>query len=94
MLGAFLLLKPRVALGTWVASLLRPSPLNGLGLALLVFVAYGLWQVGRGVLGGFPLIHTLKYFTFNYYTFICSWGSGLVCKFPNSCLSWFASSPG
>ena len=38
-LGAFLLLKPRVALGTWAASLLRPSPLNGLGLALLVFVA-------------------------------------------------------
>ena len=53
-LAAFLLLKPRIALGTWAASLLRPSPLNGLGLALLAFMAYGLWQVGRGVLGGYP----------------------------------------
>ena len=38
-LAAFVVLKPRVALGTWAASLLRPSPLNELGLALLVFVA-------------------------------------------------------
>jgi hypothetical protein len=67
-LAAFLLLKPRIALGTWVASLLRPSPLNGLGLTLLAFMAYGLWQVGRGVLGGYPVLHTLKFFTFNYYT--------------------------
>ena len=67
-LAAFLLLKPRIALGTWAASLLRPSPLNGLGLTLLAFMAYGLWQVGRGVLGGYPVVHTLKFFTFNYYT--------------------------
>ena len=66
-LAAFLLLKPRIALGTWAASLLRPSPLNGLGLALLAFMAYGLWQVGRGILGGSPVVHTLKFFTFNYY---------------------------
>jgi len=67
-LAAFVVLKPRVALGTWAASLLRPSPLNELGLALLVFVAYGVWQVGRGVLGGSSLIYTLKFFVFNYYT--------------------------
>jgi hypothetical protein len=66
-LGAFLLVKPRVALGTWVASLLRPSPLNELGLALLLFLAYGIWQVGRGVLGGSSMLYTLKFFIFNYY---------------------------
>ena len=32
-LAAFLLLKPRVALGTWATSLLRRSPLNALGLS-------------------------------------------------------------
>ena len=47
--SCFCLLKPRVAIGTWVSSLLRPSPLNGLGLALLLFVLYGLLQVGRGL---------------------------------------------
>ncbi len=66
-LAAFLLLKPRVALGTWAAALLRPSPLNGLGLAMLVFVAYGVWEAGRGVLAGSPVIYTLKFFVFNYY---------------------------
>ena len=67
-LGAFLFFKPRVALGTWVASLLRTSALNALGLSLLVFVAYGFWQVGRGVLSGYSLVDALKCFTFNYYT--------------------------
>ena len=52
-LAAFLLLKPRVALGNLGGRrCCASSPLNALGLALLVFVAYGVWQVGRGVLGG------------------------------------------
>ncbi|MGH6897380.1 MAG: O-antigen ligase family protein [Geminicoccaceae bacterium] len=67
-LGAFLLLKPRVALGTWAASLLRASPLSALGLALLVFVLYGVWQMGRGIVGGSSIFYTLKFFVFNYYT--------------------------
>jgi hypothetical protein len=67
-LVAFLLLKPRVALGTWATSLLRASPMNELGLALLVFVAYGVWQVGRGVSNGHSFIETMKFFIFNYYT--------------------------
>ena len=66
-LGGFLLVKPRVALGTWMASLMRSSPLNALGLSLFVFMAYGICQVGRGVLNGYPLVYTLKFFTFNYY---------------------------
>ena len=67
-LAAFLLLKPRVALGTWASSLLRPSPLNAMGLALLAFVLYGIFQVGRGVLNGSSIAHTFKFFIFNYYT--------------------------
>jgi hypothetical protein len=66
-LGAFLVLKPRVALGTWSDSLLRASPLNALGLALLVFMLYGVWQMGRGVAAGSSIFYTLKFFIFNYY---------------------------
>jgi hypothetical protein len=73
-LAGFVLLKPRVALGTWAASLLRPSPLSTLGLALLVFMLYGLWQVGRGVLGGSSLFYTLKFFVFNYYAIYLLFG--------------------
>jgi hypothetical protein len=82
-LAAFLLLKPRVALGTWTASLLRPSPLNAFGLALLVFMAYGVWQVGRGVLGGFPAVHTLKFFTFNYYALYLFMGIWVGLRAPD-----------
>jgi len=75
-LAAFLLLKPRVALGTWVASLLRPSPLNAMGLALLAFVLYGIFQMGRGVLNGSSITYTFKFFIFNYYPiylFLAMW---------------------
>ncbi len=81
-LAAFLLLKPRVALGTWASSLFRPSPLNGLGLALLVFMAYGVWQVGRGILSGIPALYTLKFFTFNYYTLYLFMGMWIGLQAP------------
>lgn len=67
-LAAFVVLKPRVAIGTWATSLLRTSALSPLALTLLVFVAYGVWQMGRGVAGGAAIVHTLKYFVFNYYS--------------------------
>ena len=81
-LGAFLLLKPRVALGTWAAALLRSSPLDGLGLALLGFMAYGVWQVGRGILSGIPVLYTLKFFTFNYYTLYLFMGMWIGLRAP------------
>jgi hypothetical protein len=89
-LAAFLLLKPRVALGTWAMSLVRASPLSGLGLALLIFMLYGLWQMGRGVLEGSPVLYTLKFFIFNYYPFICFSGYGSGYNLLISYRSWCA----
>jgi hypothetical protein len=83
-LAAFLLLKPRVALGTWAASLLRPSPLNGLSLALLAFVAYGCWQVGRGILGGHDPMFTLEFFVFNYYPLYLFLGLWIALHAPDA----------
>jgi hypothetical protein len=82
-LGAFLLFKPRVLLGTWTASLLRASPLNALGLALLLFVLYGVWEVGRGVAAGIPLGYTLKFFIFNYYALYTFLGLWIGIQMPN-----------
>ena len=94
-LAAFVFLKPRVALGTWIGSVLRPSPLNELGLALLLFVAYGVWQVARGVLGGSSIFHTMKYFIFNYYTIYMFLGIWVAMKVPDflprlvRAIAWF-----
>ena len=81
-LAAFLLLKPRVALGSWATSLLRSSPLNELGVALLLFMSYGVWQVGRGVLSGTPVVETLKFFVFNYYPLYIFLGMWIALKEP------------
>jgi len=82
-LGAFLLLKPRVVLGTWAASLLRASPLNLLGLTLLVFMVYGVWQIGRGVFNGNAFIYTMKFFVFNYYALYIFLGIWVALHSPN-----------
>jgi hypothetical protein len=94
-LAAFVSLKPRVALGTWVAAILRPSPLNELGLALLLFMLYGLLQVVRGVFGGNPIMHTMKYFIFNYYTLYLFLGIWCAIRMPDylarlvRAIAWF-----
>jgi hypothetical protein len=82
-LGAFLALKPRVALGSWASSLMQTSPLNALGLGMFVFVAYGFWQVGRGILSGYPTIDALKSFTFNYYTLYMFMGIWIGLRDPD-----------
>jgi hypothetical protein len=83
MLAAFLLLKPRVAIGTWAASLLRPSPLNLFSVTLLVFISYGVWQVGRGVMSGNDIIYTLKFFVFNYYALYIFLGMWVALHAPD-----------
>jgi hypothetical protein len=81
-LAAFVLLKPRVALGAWATSLLRNSPLSALGLTLLVFFLYGVWQVGRSILGGASVLTTLKYFVFNYYPMYLFLGMWIALHYP------------
>ena len=81
-LAAFLFLKPNVALGTWADSLLRPSPLNALGLALLIFMSYGVWQMARGVLAGNSILYVLKFFIFNYYAMYLFLGMWVAIQSP------------
>jgi hypothetical protein len=81
-LGAFLLLKPRVVLGTWAAFLLHASPLN-LWPRLFVFTAYGdVWQVSRGVYNGIDLLYTTKFFIIKLlYAFSVSGNlGGIACS--------------
>jgi hypothetical protein len=82
-LAAFLVLKPRVVLSTWITSLLRPSPLNALALALFVFMVYGVWQVARGLSNGSGLIYTLKFFVFNYYALYLFLGIWVALQAPD-----------
>lgn len=82
-LAMFLLLKPRVVLGTWVVSLLRTSPLNSFALTLLVFMLYGVWEMGRGVLAGHSILYTFKFFIFNYYALYIFLGLWIGARAPD-----------
>ena len=62
---------------------MRVSPLNALGLALLVFTLYGVWQVGRGILEGGSTLYALKLFIFNYYTLYLSLGIWVGLRAPD-----------
>ena len=72
-LGAFILAKPQAAIGLWVTSLLRPSPLSILATAQYLFLLCGILQAVRGIFAGsgFDII---KYFVFNYYSFYLYFG--------------------
>src|SRR3546814_13490999 len=51
-LALFIVLRPGVAIGSWASALVRPSPLNRVAIAVFVFLAYGAWEVCRGILEG------------------------------------------
>ena len=89
-IGEIVLVKPRMTIGTWAASVLRASPLNALGLAMLVFMLYGAWQMARGVLAGGSVFYTLKFFIFNYYALYLFFGIWVSLQAPDSLPSWFA----
>ncbi len=82
-LALFVVLKPRVVLGTWATAVLRNSPLNALGISLLLFVLYGIGELGRGILAGDPVVDALKYFIFNYYTLYLFLGIWIGLRAPS-----------
>lgn len=66
-LGAFLLSQTRAVLGRWLAALVVPAPLSGVAWGLFLFLAYGLFQVIRGISLGYPPLTAVQNLVFNYY---------------------------
>ena len=66
-LVCFLLARPREVFERWTKALLFPSPLNGLALALLLFVLYGVFEVIRGIAFEYSTLPTIQTFIFNLY---------------------------
>ena len=66
-LGALLLFRPSVILGTWLGAIARRSPYSILAAASALFVGYGLLECVRGVLTSeFPAA-AVRNFAFNAY---------------------------
>jgi hypothetical protein len=75
--GAACLFSLRVLWDRWYLALTRRhDPLNGVAWALLVSMTYGVAQVIRGVLIGYPVFTALQIFVFNvcpFYLFLGIW---------------------
>jgi hypothetical protein len=66
-LAAFIFLRPRQIFDTWIKALTKGGPLGPLAWILLVSISYGIFQVLRGVLFGFPPLTAIMNLVFNVY---------------------------
>ncbi len=66
-LAAFLLLRPRKLFDRWIGALTRGGPLGPLAWLLLASIAYGMFEVIRGVMAGFSPLIAIENLVFNVY---------------------------
>lgn len=66
-LCAFLFLQPRGGWGRWLAGLTTYSPLSYFAWALYLFLAYGVFELLRGLLIGYDAVTALQNLVFNVY---------------------------
>jgi len=66
-LAAFIFLRPRQIFDPWIKALTKGGPLGPLAWTLLISISYGIFQVIRGVLLGFPPLTAVQNLVFNIY---------------------------
>ncbi len=66
-LGAFIFLRPRQIFDPWIKALTKGGSLGSLAWILLISISYGIFQVIRGVLLGFPPLTAVENLVFNVY---------------------------
>jgi hypothetical protein len=66
-LAALVVFRFRMVIGRWIRTLVAPGALNSIGWAYLLFFAFGLFELGRGLERGFPLLVAIQNFAFHYY---------------------------
>ena len=66
-LAAFIFLRPRQLFDPWIKALTKGGPLGSLAWILLISISYGIFQVIRGVLLGFPPLTAVENLVFNVY---------------------------
>src|SRR6202050_5537144 len=66
-LAAFIFLRPRKLFDPWIKALTKGGALGPLAWILLISISYGIFQVIRGVLLGFPPLTAMQNLVFNIY---------------------------
>ena len=87
-LAAFIFLRPRKIFDPWIKALTSGNALSSFAFMLLISVAYGVFEVIRGVLLGFPPITALQNLVFNVYPLYFFLGLWLGKKRPELLLRY------
>src|ERR1700761_477978 len=66
-LGAFIFLRTRKVFDPWILGITKGGPIGAFAWMLLISIAYGVFQVIRGVLLGFSPLYALQNLVFNVY---------------------------
>jgi hypothetical protein len=66
-LAAFIFLRPRKLFDPWIRALTKSDPLSPFAWLLLISLAYGIFEVVRGILIGFPPLVAVENMVFNIY---------------------------
>jgi hypothetical protein len=66
-LAAFIVLCPRKIFDPWIVALIKGGPLGPVAWVLLASLAYGIFEVIRGILLGFPPLIAVENLVFNVY---------------------------
>jgi hypothetical protein len=66
-LAAFIFLRPRKIFDPWILGITKGGPISPFAWMVLISIAYGIFEVIRGVLLGFSPIYALQNLVFNVY---------------------------
>ena len=87
-LAGFIFLQPRKLFDPWILALTKGGPLSSFAWILLLSIAYGIFEVIRGVLLGFSPITALENLVFNVYPLFFFLGLWLGARRPELLLRY------
>src|SRR5271154_5889182 len=87
-LAAFIFLQPRKILDPWILALTKGGPVSSFSWVLLLSIAYGVFEVIRGVLAGFSPLPALPNLVFNVYPLFFFLGLWLGARRPELLLRY------
>ena len=87
-LAAFIFLRPRRLFDPWIKALTKTSPLSPFAWLLLASIAYGIFEVIRGVLAGFSPVIAFENLVFNIYPIFLFLGIWVGARRPELLLKY------
>jgi hypothetical protein len=87
-LAAFIFLRPRKIFDPWILGITKGGPIGAFSWILLISIAFGIFELIRGVLLGFSPIYALQNLVFNVYPLFFFLGLWVGARRPEALLRY------